>query len=159
MQKSLVLCLILGVVGCHPALRPADSPAMDDDAVIRQLEMKVAAATEHNDADALAPYLAPDFTFVNPAGLLVNKEQFLANFRTGRLRNTAYKVDEMQVRVYGTTAIVTYRSTVAGTAGLQDAAPQRRRTTVLIKREGRWLIVAQQSTPILSGGRGTSPGR
>lgn len=159
MQKSLVLCVLLGVAGCHPALRPADQATMGDDAVIRQMEEKVAAATERNDADALAPYLAPDFTFVNPAGLLVNKEQFLANFRTGRLRNTVYKVDEMQVRIYGTTAIVTYRSTVAGSAGLQDAAPQRRRTTVLIKRGGRWLIVAQQSTPILSVQRGSPPRR
>jgi ketosteroid isomerase-like protein len=83
----------------------------------------------------------------------------LANFRTGRLRNTAYKVDEMQIRIYGTAAVVTYRSTVAGTSGLQDVAPQRRRTTVLIKRDGKWLIVAQQSTPILTIQTGSQHGR
>jgi uncharacterized protein (TIGR02246 family) len=80
----------------------------------------------------------------------VNKEEFLTNLRTGRLHNTSYKVDEMQVRIYGPAAVVTYRSTVAGTAGLQDRAPVRRRTTMLIKRGGEWLIVAQQSTPIMA---------
>jgi len=114
------------------------------------LEETVAAATERNDADTLDRYLAPDFTFVNPNGLLVTKEQFLANFRSGRLLNTSYKVDEMRVRIYGAAAVVTYRSTVAGTAGVQDRAPVRRRTTMLIKRDGAWLIVAQQSTPVVT---------
>jgi uncharacterized protein (TIGR02246 family) len=149
LRQLITLGSVATVLGC--ALRgpqPREIPASDE-AAVRRLEETVAAATERNDADALAPLLAPDFSFVNPAGLLVSKEQFLNNFRTGRLRNTAYTVDEMKVRIYGSAAVVTYRSSVAGTAGLQALSSRRRRTTVLVKRDGRWLIVAQQSTPIL----------
>jgi uncharacterized protein (TIGR02246 family) len=152
MRNGLFIAMVLCGVGCRPTLGRAGDPITDADdaAVVRHLEEDVAAATERNDADALAPYLAPDFSFVNPAGLLLTKERFLSNLRSGRLRNTSYKVDDMQVRVYGAAAVVIYRSTVAGTAGMQSVAPQRWRTTTLIKRDGRWLLVAQQSTPILT---------
>lgn len=151
MRSALFIAIALCIVGCRLPLRRTDAALnADDAAVVRHIEEEVAAATERNDADALAPYLAPDFTFVNPAGLMRTKEQFLDGFRTGRLRNTSYKVDAMQVRVYGTAAVVIYRSTVAGTAGMQALAPQRWRTTMLVKRHGRWLIVAQQSTPIMT---------
>jgi uncharacterized protein (TIGR02246 family) len=158
MLKRVLLALSFCSVACRPMLRRPGESYEEDERLVRQVEEAVIAATERNDADALAPYLAEDFTFVNPAGLLVTKEMFLNNFRSGRLRNTAYKVDEMQVRIYGTTAIVTYRSTVAGSAGLQNLAPQRRRTTMLIQRDGKWLIVAQQSTPVLSASPGRAPG-
>ena len=150
MRNGLLISIALCAVGCRSALRQPGEASTDDASVVRHVEEEVAAATERNDVNALAPYLAPDFTFVNPAGLVITKDGFLNNFRSGRLRNTAYKVDEMQVRIYGAAAVVTYRSTVAGTAGLQAVAPQRRRTTMLIKRDERWLIVAQQSTPIMS---------
>ena len=157
MRKVFLLAMSLELAGCRPALRPDAGPDGGDSAAVRRVEEAVAAATGRNDADALAPYLAPDFTFVNPYGLLVTKDRFLDNFRTGRLRNTAYKVDDMQIRIYGTAAVVTYHSTVAGTAGMQALAPERWRTTMLIKRDGRWLIVAQQSTPITARLRGAEP--
>jgi len=148
--RTLVPVFAAIALGCAPGIqRPAETTSSDD-AAVRQVEAEVASATERNDADALAPYMVSDFTFVNPAGLLLTKDGFLDAMRTGRLHNTMYKVDEMSVRIYGTAAVVTYRSTVAGTAGMQAVAPQRRRTTMLIKRDGKWLIVAQQSTPMLS---------
>jgi uncharacterized protein (TIGR02246 family) len=148
-SRVAFFALCAALLGCTGGFHHAESNRTNDEIVVRRLEEEVAAATERNDADALARYMAPEFSFVNPAGILVSKEQFLNNIRTGRLRSTSYKVDEMQVRIYGNAAVVTYRSIVAGTAGLQEIAPRRRRTTMLIKRDGRWLIVAQQSTPIL----------
>jgi ketosteroid isomerase-like protein len=120
--RLLLLMTTPVLLGCSATARHEAVPAEDDAVVVRQLEEKVAAATERNDANALDPYLAPDFTFVNPVGALVTKERFLNNMRTGVLRNTSYTVDEMQVRIYGTAAVVTYRSVVEGTAGAQQIA-------------------------------------
>ena len=142
----------LGLPACAHHSVGGVEPASEE-AQVRQLEERVAAATGSNDADALEPLLAPDFTFVNPAGILISKQQFLDNFRTGFLRNSKYDVSEMQIRIYGDAAVVTYRSDVAGSAGFQQISNKRRRTTMLIKRDGRWLIVAQQSTPIFAGPR------
>jgi hypothetical protein len=51
-----------------PALRSPSVSTTDDPTVVRELEERVADATERNDAAALAPYLAPDFTFGNADG-------------------------------------------------------------------------------------------
>ncbi|HXT16524.1 MAG TPA: nuclear transport factor 2 family protein [Gemmatimonadaceae bacterium] len=147
---SLAACALaacaLAACAHHVSVR---ADVSSDEAAVRQLEERVAAATGANDPDALEPLLAADFTFVNPVGLLITKQQFLDNFRTGRLQNSKYDVSEMAVRMYGDAAVVTYRSDVAGPAGSQQISNKRRRTTMLVKRDGRWLIVAQQSTPIL----------
>jgi ketosteroid isomerase-like protein len=71
--------------------------------------------------------------------------------RAGTLRLGSYTVDSMRVRVYGAAAVVVYRSTLVGTLRGTDISSRRRRTTMLIKRDGRWLVVAQQSTPIIGG--------
>lgn len=54
--------------------------------------------------------------------------------------------------MHGTAAIVSYRSTVAaqrsGKYPTQKIAGQRWVTTVLVKENGRWRVISQQSTPI-----------
>jgi uncharacterized protein (TIGR02246 family) len=143
------LALFLATAGCAAGLSHR-GPNVTDETAIRNLEQEVAAATERNDAAALEPLMAPDFVFVNPAGRILTREQFLDNMRTGRLRNTSYKSSDMKVRIYGPAAVVTYQSDVAGTSGLQSISARRIRSTMLVKRGGRWLIVAQQSTPVLT---------
>jgi hypothetical protein len=53
------------LLSCGGFVRQGASDARKDEDTVRSLEEAVAAATERNDADALAPHLAPDFTFVN----------------------------------------------------------------------------------------------
>ena len=59
-----------------------------------------------------------------------------------------YKRDDEKIRVYGDTAVVTYRSTVQAQRNGQGISSQRRVITVLVKRDGYWQAVAQQSTTI-----------
>jgi len=142
--------VIATAAGC--ASRPATSArAADDEVAVRQVEMAAAAAYDRNDADSLEQLWAPDYTFVNPVGIVLDRAQRLATLRTGSLHIESYHADEMRVRVYGTTAIVLFRSAVTGTRGGNQVLPSRRVTTVLVKRSGRWQIVAQQSTPITGG--------
>ena len=56
--------------------------------------------------------------------------------------------DEIKVRFYGDTAIVTYRSTAKGKD--QDGAidEQRRWTRVFVRRDVRWQLVHSQGTTI-----------
>jgi ketosteroid isomerase-like protein len=56
--------------------------------------------------------------------------------------------DEIKVRVYGDTAIVTYRSTAKGKD--QDGAidEQRRWTRVFVRKDGQWQLVHSQGATI-----------
>lgn len=119
-----------------------------DERLVRQVEDAIADATDRNDANALDSLWASDYIFVNPFGIIMTKAQRLDLFRSGRMKLESYSRDQETIRVFGTTAVVIYRSTVRGQRGTQDISSQRRVTTVLLKRGGRWQAVSQQSTTI-----------
>jgi len=151
-RRAFTVAWLIAMVACTGhAPRVGEGAGTDDERAIRRVEEEVVAATDRNDANALEPLLAPDWTFVNPAGILLDKQRFLGLMRAGTLHLGSYTVDSMSVRLYGSAAVVVYRSSVVGTLGGNDISSRRRRTTVLIKRDGRWLVVAQQSTPIMGG--------
>ena len=56
--------------------------------------------------------------------------------------------DEVKVRLYGDTAIVTYRSTAKGKDQKGVIDEQRRWTRVFVWQEGRWQLVHSQGTTI-----------
>ena len=122
--------------------------ANPDEEAVRKIEDEFAAAYGRNDAETLDRLWASDYTFVNPAGQVLTKAQRLAMLRSGELKIESYNRDDESIRVYGDTAVVTYRSTVKAQRNGTDISSQRRVITVLVKREGRWQAVAQQSTGI-----------
>ena len=119
-----------------------------DEKAVHQVEDELVAAFDHNDADALDRSWASDYIFVTPDGNVFTKAQRLALFRSGKTKLESYSRDEENIRVYGDTAVVIYRSTVKGQLFGQAVSNQRRVTTVFVKRNGRWQAVSQQSTRI-----------
>ena len=144
---AIVVLLASGSPGLGQAPRKMDRENKDERS-IRQVEDAIAIATDHNDANALDALWAPDYVFVNPFGIVMTKAQRLDLFRSGRMKLESYSRDQETIRVYGTTAVVIYRSTVRGQRGTEDISSQRRVTTVLLKRGGHWSAVSQQSTTI-----------
>jgi len=132
-------------------MRMASTPATrvaDEEAAVRRVEAQIIAAEGRGDAGTFERLLSPDWTFVNPGGGVFDKARYLRLLRTDSLHAGSYTVDSMSVRVYGSAAVVVYRSSVVGTFAGRDISSHRRRTTMLVKRDGQWLAVAQQSTPI-----------
>ena len=147
MKRILSIIAFLCTVTLIVVGQTSTSPNPDEDSV-RKIEDEFAAAYGRNDADALDRLWAADYTFVNLAGQVLTKAQRLAMLRSGELKIEGYSRDEENIRVYGTTAVVTYRSTVKAQRNGTDISSQRRVITVLVKRDGRWQAVAQQSTAI-----------
>jgi ketosteroid isomerase-like protein len=140
--------LILLVTGSLALCQEPGKRESKDERLVRQVEDAIAEATDRNDANALDSLWASDYIFVNPFGIVMTKAQRLDLFRSGGMKLESYSRDQETIRVYGTTAVVVYRSTVRGQRGTQDISSQRRVTTVLLKRGGRWQAVSQQSTTI-----------
>jgi len=120
----------------------------DDERAIRSVVDQIEAATARNEGTTLGTLWASDYMFVNPAGQRLTRDERVSTFQSGNLTLERYTKDQESVRLYGTTAIVSYRSTVAGARGGMDISSQRRVTMVLVKREGRWQVVSQQSSRI-----------
>jgi uncharacterized protein (TIGR02246 family) len=147
MRRIVWISAFLCVTTVRAVGQTSGSPNAEEEK-IRKLEDEFAAAYGRNDAEALDRLWAADYTFVNPPGQVLTKAQRLAMLRSGELKIEAYSRDDESIRIYGDTAVVTYRSTVKAQRNGNDVSSQRRVITVWVKRDGRWQAVAQQSTGI-----------
>jgi ketosteroid isomerase-like protein len=145
---SVVFLFLVSLGYAQPGQSPSEQRSPEQDAVHKAVD-EIVAAIDRNDADAFERLTAPDYMFVNPAGKVWNKSQYLGLIRSGTLKVESYSRDEEIIRIYGNTAVVIYRSTPKGTFKGQELINQRRVTTVFIKQDGRWLATGRQSTPIL----------
>lgn len=112
---------------------------------IRKLERELIEAVLRRDSDFLKNILADDLTFITPHGDLFDKT-VMTNF-DGKLVNESIETDEIVVRIYDQTAIVTGRATIKSRYEEQDLSGQYRFTRVYVKREN-WQIAAYQATRI-----------
>ncbi len=110
--------------------------------VIKKLDDERIQAQIHADATALDRIYAADFIGVGPSGRVRSKPQVISDFTSGDLKFQSITTDDVQVRVYGNTAVETGRSTMIGEDKGQTAPRDTRFTRVWVKQQGRWLLVA-----------------
>ena len=116
--------------------------------VIKKLDNERIQAQIHADASSLDRIYAPDFIGVGPSGRVRTKPPVISDFTSGDLKFQSITTDDVQVRVYGDTAIETGRSTMIGQDKGQTVPRDTRFTRVWVKQHGRWRLVANHySTP------------
>src|SRR5918911_1389012 len=81
---------------------------------IRSLDQDRIQAQIHADATALDRIYADDFIGIGPSGTVRIKPQVISDFTSGHLKFQSITTDDVQVRVYGDTAVETGRSTMNG---------------------------------------------
>lgn len=123
----------------------------DTDQRLEVLAREWAAAEQRGDTASLAHMLADDFVGIGPRGFMLTKEQWLARYTSGGLRNASFALDEVRVRVYGDAAVATGRQTQRGDFQGHDIAGQFRTTQVFVRQDGRWLLAALHLSPIAAG--------
>ena len=119
-----------------------------DEQAVRQLLNEISAALRRNDAAALDRSYADSYTLVNEDGVLTTKAPRLAAIKSGELKYESVSFDEVNVRLYGNTAVATYRVTSKGKSKGQDIGGQFQATSTYMKMKGRWQLVAAQVTRI-----------
>jgi ketosteroid isomerase-like protein len=115
---------------------------------VMQMEEDLRAAITKSDTKTYRSLLGDDYVFTNQDALVRTKAQMVSAYDSGSLKYESIKFDEIKVHAYGDTAVVTGRSTQKGKDNGKDLAGQFRYTRVYVKRQGRWQIVATQSTGI-----------
>ena len=118
------------------------------EAQLVELERQLSEALAKEDAAVLNRLWSDDLVFTSPNGHMTNKTQRLAGQKpSAQSAQLANINDEVKVRVYGNTAVVTVLSTWKGKAGTQEFSDQYQ-ATVWIKQRGRWQLVAAHVTPV-----------
>jgi ketosteroid isomerase-like protein len=124
---------------------------------VRELEARFREAVVRGDRAFYDRVLADDFTHTSHSGAFKTRAQWLAESRSGdkaepvpgATRYEAFEVDDLAVRVYGDTAVVTGRTTPRGLDSKGRPMTGRYRfLRVWVKREGQWRVVAFQGTRI-----------
>lgn len=139
MKRMLLAILLL------PVLARAAMAATPEEEV-RAADARRIAAMVDGDVAALGSLLADDLTYTHSSGQVENEEQFLAAISSGKLDYESIVPSDVQVRIYGNTAVMTGRADIKVKAQGNPLAFASRFTSVWVKGEGGWRMVAWQST-------------
>jgi hypothetical protein len=114
--------------------------ASDTNQQVKGLGLRLAQAQQRGDADALELLLADDFRLVGPLGFVLDKQQWLEQFRSGALVVRSLAWEEVDVRDYGEAAIAIGRQTQQAAYRGQPADGSFRVTQVAIRRGHGWTL-------------------
>jgi len=120
----------------------------DEQALIK-IQHEWAEARMKGDSSYTRRLEAENCTIVWPDGSIVNKREDLKSM-TGDIVFAEFKIDDLQVRLYGDTAIVVGQGTIRAHEGNQNLLGGKFVwTDTFVKQNGAWKVVASQVTPVL----------
>jgi hypothetical protein len=121
-----------------------------DSVLVKQLtdlEFTLNKLLVDRDFDTYATFLADDYVRISANGEMKNKEQVLQEFRASKPGDGLATPEVLQVRVYGTTAVMTIHLTFTRrTTG--ELIRESLLTKVFVLRNGRWFMVSNQGTSL-----------
>lgn len=134
-----------------PQDKPSPAPGRSASNVresIKKLENERNEAISHSDTATLDRMTADDYTIIDLFGRLRTKSEIIQSFKSGAIKIPSRTIDDLIVRVYGNTAIVTGRVTQKGVADGKDTSGQYRFTRIYVRGKSGWQSVAAQETRV-----------
>jgi ketosteroid isomerase-like protein len=125
-----------------PSLALAATPQEE----VLAMEARRISAFVQGDPAVLTSVLAEDLTYTHTNGQVETREQLLASISSGKIDYESIEPSDMQVRLYGNTAVVTGRADMKVKAQGNPLAFAIRFTAVWVRGEGGWRMAAWQST-------------
>jgi ketosteroid isomerase-like protein len=111
-----------------------------------KLEKAFAEAIVKNDLEAIGRLVADDWIIIDPNGEIVDRTRFFEVIKSGALTHEMMESEDLRVRVYGESAVVTAITSAKGKFMGQEFITQERATDVFVKRDGRWQCVLTHLT-------------
>jgi ketosteroid isomerase-like protein len=122
--------------------------AADDFEAVAQAEGQLAAAHVQLDLETIEQLLHPDYVIVQPGGQVETKAEVLASYKTGTRRWDTAQVDQLDIRLYGQTALVVGRWQASGQHGAERFDYAARFLSIWVKQAARWQNIGYQATEI-----------
>lgn len=125
--------------------KAAGMPSSGAEAQLKKLEREWFAAVVKKDVTTLNRLFGDDFTAINTDGSFVTKKEMVEMLKSGKIQLDEIRGEEFKLRLYGTTAVVTGRSTYISEG---KALGTSSHTEVWVKRAGLWKAVSWVSIPL-----------
>lgn len=112
---------------------------------VEKLERELFEAYQRRDIAGLDRILDDDYVFIAPNGQIRTKEA-VRNFSWPQYQRL--DVDEICVRLYGETAVLTAQVTIQGQSPLDGITGVYRNTRVYVRQRGKWRAVSGHSSRV-----------
>jgi ketosteroid isomerase-like protein len=141
------LAVAIGALLVACAAHPFAQPSSTAEQQILKADSERFTAMVSGDMGTLDRLLAVELTYINNRARIEDKHAFLYGIESGKTKYTSIIPSERQVHVMGTVATVIGVAVMRGEEepGVDMAI---RYTSVHVLREGRWQMIAWQSTRI-----------
>ncbi|MGM9485924.1 nuclear transport factor 2 family protein [Ideonella sp. YS5] len=134
---------LITLLAALSAAQPARAATAEEELIA--LEDQRREAIRIKDHASLGRIYAPEFMAVAGNGQLIDRTALFRLFDQGGSA-LKFETDEIRIQLHGDTAVFFGRLT--GRTPTGELATVSRFSHVFIRREGRWMCVAGQSTPI-----------
>ena len=111
-----------------------------------KLEKAFGEAIVKNDLEGIGRFITDDWIIIDPNGEIVDRARFFEVIKSGALTHDMMESEDVRVRVYGDSAVVTAITSTKGKFMGQEFSTQERATDVFIKRDRRWQCVLTHLT-------------
>jgi ketosteroid isomerase-like protein len=105
-------------------------------------------ATLNGDANAVASMMTDDLTFTHANAIVETKEQFVDALRTRKLQYKALTDEDRQVRVHGSTGVVSGTCRILVDASGTEIDIRVRFTELWVKEGDNWRMMLWHATTV-----------
>lgn len=132
------------------ANRATESIPPVNEAEVRKVLADFAATMSRNDVPGLDTVFADEFKFVSHDGEIFTKAQLLELLTSGTEKFESLVLEDINIRAYGDTAVVTASSTQKATLEGKDHSGTCTASIVLVRMRDGWQMVLAQLSEIRS---------
>jgi uncharacterized protein (TIGR02246 family) len=127
-----------------PAVSAA--PAQNAEEQVIQVVQDWVNAVPKRDTERIGQVLGDDFVAILSDGKKHAKPEYLDEIRSGKYTVESIALDDMEARVLGETAIVTYYQYETSKTSGVDSSGGSAWTDILARRDGRWQVIAEHGS-------------
>jgi len=117
---------------------------MEDE--LAKVEAEFANAIVKNSPEEIRQFVSDDWIIINADGGIIDRQRFLEVIKSGALTHEMMESDDMRVRIYGDSAVVSAVTRSKGKFMGQEFTTHERSTDVFVRRDGKWRCVLTQLT-------------
>jgi hypothetical protein len=145
---AVFLALSIALTAQQPVARAEANPVAEGE--IKALEMKMADLIVKGDWDEYSKHVGEDYLHTRENGQVENKDETLASLRDVKRKIIVMEMEpaSLAIRIYGDTAVSSAEFTVTVRDSGQVRGRRTRLSDVFVKREGQWILVAEQGSMI-----------
>ncbi len=140
MLSVVAAALAASAAGAYAAATPGDE--------LVQLEANWSKAMVAGDYATVDKIIASDWVGQNHTGKPLNKSEFMAMFKDGKVKMAAMKNHDVHVRMFGEMAVVQGADDEKSVETGKDSSGSYTWTDVFQRRDGHWVAVASQVTKV-----------